>query len=67
MKHILGFQLDIAVFLEHWVFIAVSGIHIIDVSFVIPLHIHLVREKRIQSEYPSCPVPYDLGISISPY
>ena len=43
---------------------AVSGI---DVSFIISLHLHLVRKERIQSKHPSCPVPYNLGISISPY
>ena len=67
MKHILGFQFDISIFLERRVLITVSGIHIIDVSFVIPLHLHLVRKERIQTKHPSCPVPYDLGISISPY
>ena len=67
MKHILGFQFDISIFLERRVLITVSGIHIIDISPVIPLHFHLVRKKRIQAKHPSGTIPYDLGISISPY
>ena len=67
MKHIIRLQHDIPVLLKCGILITVSGIHIIDISLVISLHIHLVRKKRIQAKHPSGSVPYDLCIGISPY
>ncbi len=66
MKHILRPQFDIPRILEHGILVGIPRIHVINPTTVIPVHIHLVGEKRIQPKHPSASIPHDLRIGISP-
>ena len=66
MKHILRPQLDIPIVLEPGVLVGIPRIHIINPPPVIPVHIHLVREKRIQPKHPAASISHNLRVGIPP-
>ena len=67
MQHILRLQPHAPVFGKVGVLIGVPGIGVEKPPMLIPVNLHLVRQKRVQRKHPAAPVPDDLRVGIAPY
>ena len=65
MENLIGTEVDILVFLPRYL-ISVGVVDIEQIVLLIPVHLHILGEQRIQSQDGVLPIPDDLRVGIPP-